>query len=112
MASGIITDGYKLISKVIIETCLLNNEYIKKVCEIALKTDVNYIKTSTGFNGKGAQLKDIKLIKSIVGNQKKIKASGGIKNRESAQLFINAGCDRIGTSATLEIMKEKLYEKY
>ena len=99
-----LVNGYGATSKVIIESGLLTKELIEKVCQITLQTDVNYIKTSTGFNGIGANLNDIEIIKSIVGNNKKIKASGGIKNREQAQKFIDIGCERIGTSATIEIL--------
>ncbi len=107
--SGLV-NGYSggIISKVIIESGLLTKELIEKVCQIALQTDVDFIKTSTGFNGAGANLEDIEIIKSIVGNNKKIKASGGIKNREQTQDFIDAGCERIGTSATIEILNGEI----
>ena len=69
-----------------------------------MKTDADFVKTSTGFSTGGATVEDIKLIKSIVGDSKKIKASGGIKTREFALELIEAGADRIGASSAKEII--------
>jgi len=93
----------KIPLKVIIETAYLNNEEIKKACEIIMDSDADYVKTSTGFADEGAKLEDIKLIKSIVGDRVKIKASGGIKNFKQASEFITAGADLIGTSSGVDI---------
>jgi deoxyribose-phosphate aldolase len=90
--------------KIIIETSLLSEESIDKVSCIIEDAGADYIKTSTGFNGRGATLKDIEIIKQAVPNMK-IKSSGGIKTYQQALEFINAGCDRIGTSATEEILE-------
>jgi deoxyribose-phosphate aldolase len=91
--------------KVILETCLLTDEEKRKVCELALKAKVDFVKTSTGFSTSGATLDDIKLMKSIVGDQCGIKASGGIKSLEIAESMIQAGATRLGTSASVEIMR-------
>lgn len=92
--------------KVIIETCLLSNDQIKKACEVCAEKDVDFVKTSTGFNGEGAQLETVKLMRSILPNSIKIKASGGIRDKKTAIEMINAGADRIGTSSGFTILEE------
>ena len=96
-------DGHTL--KVIIETCYLTKEEIIKMTEICNDTFVNFIKTSTGFGTKGAQLEDVELINEHKNEVLEIKASGGIKTEEDALKFINAGATRLGTSSGVEIMK-------
>ncbi len=93
-----------VICKVIIETSLLTDELKVKACELVKQAGADYVKTSTGFNGGGATLEDIALMKNTVGDQVKIKASGGIKTYEQAVAFIEAGCSRLGTSSTEEIL--------
>ncbi len=92
-----------LILKVIIETPLLSDDQILKTSSVLLDTECDYIKTCTGFNGSVLK-KHITLIKSIVKNQKKIKASGGIKTIEFAKELINLGADKIGTSRGTELI--------
>ena len=89
--------------KVILENCLLTDDEKRKACELALKAKVDFVKTSTGFSSGGATLDDIKLMRSIVGSMG-IKASGGIKDAETAKKMIEAGATRIGTSSGVEIM--------
>ena len=96
-----------VICKVIIETSLLTDDLMVKACELVKQAGADYVKTSTGFNGGGATLEDIALMKNTVGNQVKIKASGGIKTYEQAVAFIEAGCSRLGTSSTEEILQVK-----
>jgi deoxyribose-phosphate aldolase len=91
--------------KVIIETCLLNNDEKIKACEIAREAGAHFVKTSTGFSVRGATLDDIALMKKTVGDDLLIKASGGIKTLEDVQLMIKAGADRIGASAGVAIIK-------
>ena len=98
-------DGHTL--KVIIETCYLTEEEIIKMTEICNETFVNFIKTSTGFGTKGAQLEDVKLINEHKNEVLEIKASGGIKTSEDAIKFIQAGATRLGTSNGIEIVKTK-----
>lgn len=93
-----------VICKVIIETSLLTDDLMVKACELVKQAGADYVKTSTGFNGGGATLEDIALMKNTVGDQVKIKASGGIKTYEQAVAFIEAGCSRLGTSSTEEIL--------
>jgi deoxyribose-phosphate aldolase len=91
--------------KVILENCYLTEDEKKKACEIAVKAKVDFVKTSTGFGPSGATIEDVKLMRSIVGNDIGVKASGGIRNTEVAQAMIAAGATRLGTSASVEIVK-------
>ena len=90
--------------KVIIETCLLNEEEMLRACKIILNAGATYVKTSTGFSTEGARVEDIKLIKKNVGKDLGIKASGGIKTLEEVELMISAGANRIGTSKSVIIV--------
>ena len=91
--------------KVIIETSLLNNDEKIIACQLAEKAGANFIKTSTGFSGSGATIEDVILIKENVSTTIGIKASGGIKDLESAKKFLAAGATRLGTSAGVTIVK-------
>ena len=90
--------------KVIIETCLLTDEEIVKMTEICNDTFVNFIKTSTGFDKEGAKVEDIELINKHKGAVLEIKASGGIRDIETAEAMIKAGATRIGTSSGVKLM--------
>lgn len=97
----------KCIVKVILETCLLSPEEIRTACRIVANAGAHYVKTSTGFNSRGATLEDIKIMKEAVGDRVKVKASGGIRTREQALAMIEAGASRIGTSAGVTIVGGK-----
>ncbi len=103
---GIISATPESLHKIIIETCYLKEEEIKKMCSIVLDSGAKYIKTSTGFGPQGAKIKDIKLLKSIAGNKIGIKAAGGIKTLNDVMSCIHAGATRIGTSHGVRIMNE------
>ncbi|AKA34243.1 deoxyribose-phosphate aldolase [Flagellimonas lutaonensis] len=92
------------ILKVILETCYLTQAEKRTVCELALEAKADFVKTSTGFGTAGATLADIKLMKAVVGDQMGIKASGGIRDRETALRFIDQGASRIGTSSGVAIV--------
>ncbi|MDO4940699.1 MAG: deoxyribose-phosphate aldolase [Erysipelotrichaceae bacterium] len=94
------------ICKVIFENCYLTDDEKRKLCEIALQTDIDFIKTSTGFGPSGATIDDVKLMKECVQDKIKIKAAGGIRSAEDALAFIEAGASRIGTSAGPKIIEE------
>jgi deoxyribose-phosphate aldolase len=100
----IATKGF--VHKTIIETCYLDNNEKKKVVEIALGAGSAFIKTSTGFGPQGSIIKDVRLIKSIVGDAAGIKAAGGIRTLRRVIDMLNAGATRIGTSAGVKIMRE------
>jgi deoxyribose-phosphate aldolase len=92
-----LTEGKIL--KVIVETCYLTEEEKKRLCEIVSKVKVDFIKTSTGFGSGGATIEDIRLFKENIGDDVKMKASGGIKTKEDMILYLNEGCQRLGTSS-------------
>ncbi len=100
------------ISKVIFENCYLTDDEKKTLCEIALKVRPTFIKTSTGFGtpekgvAVGATVEDVRLMKSIVGDAVKVKAAGGVRNLDDALAMIEAGAERIGTSAGVTIVEE------
>jgi deoxyribose-phosphate aldolase len=92
------------IVKVIIETCLLDDELKKTAARIIMDNGAHFVKTSTGFSREGAYLKDIHLLRQIVGPEFGIKASGGIRDHIFALELIKAGTNRIGTSAGVQIV--------
>ena len=91
--------------KVIIETCYLTDEEKVKACELSLVAKADFVKTSTGFGTGGATYEDVKLMKSVVGNNAKVKASGGVRDKETAQKYVDLGAERLGTSSGIEIVK-------
>ena len=93
------------ILKVIIETCYLTTEEKIRMCEIVTESGADFIKTSTGFGTGGATMEDILLFKKHIGPKVRMKAAGGVKTRDDLEAFINAGCDRIGTSSAVSILK-------
>ncbi len=101
----IIKNKNKII-KVIIESGVLTDDEIIKCCDIYGAAGVDYVKTSTGFAEKGASIHDVKLIRTHLADSVKIKASGGIRSYSFAKELINAGANRIGCSASIEIVKE------
>ncbi len=93
--------------KVILETCLLTKEEIIQACEICRDLGVGFVKTSTGFNKSGASVEDITLMRKIVGENIGVKASGGIRDTQTAIAMIEAGANRIGASAGIAIISSK-----
>lgn len=91
--------------KVIIETSLLSEKEKVKACEIAVSAHADFVKTSTGFQGGGATVEDIALMRKTVGPDIGVKASGGIRDRETAKAMIEAGANRLGASAGIQIIK-------
>lgn len=89
--------------KVIIETCLLTEEEKVKACELSKEAGADFVKTSTGFSTGGATAEDVALMRRCVGEELGVKASGGIRNKETAIAMIEAGASRLGTSATIAI---------
>lgn len=95
------------ILKVIIETCYLTEEEKIQMCKAVTKAGADYIKTSTGFGTGGATIEDVRLFKQHIGPNVKIKAAGGVRSVEDLEMFINEGCDRIGTSSAVSLIKGK-----
>ena len=92
--------------KVIIEISELSKNEIVKAAQICLDAKADFVKTSTGFSKGGATLTAVKMIKKTIRNQAKIKASGGIRDLETAKKYIDLGADRIGTSSGVNILLE------
>lgn len=98
-------------SKVIFENCYLTDDEKRKVAEIAKEVKPDFIKTSTGFGTGGATVEDVKLMKSVVGDEVKVKAAGGIRDLKTALAMIDAGAERLGTSAGVAIVEEYKNQK-
>lgn len=95
-----------VVSKVIFENCYLTDEEKTTLANIAREVKPDFIKTSTGFGSGGATLPDVKLMKSIVGDDVQVKAAGGIRSLDDALAFVEAGATRIGTSSGVALVKE------
>ena len=91
--------------KVIIETCYLTDEEKVKACELSLVAKADFVKTSAGFGTGGATYEDVKLMKSVVGDNAKVKASGGVRDKETAEKYVELGAERLGTSSGIDIVK-------
>lgn len=91
------------ILKVIIETCLLTDDEIIKMCHIVTESGADYIKTSTGFSKEGATREAVRLMRENVGKNVKVKAAGGISTLKDAEDFISLGADRLGTSRIVKL---------
>lgn len=104
--SDVIMATKGLIHKTIIETCYLDDNEKRRIIEIALDAGSEFIKTSTGYGPRGARVRDIRFIKSIVGDAAGIKAAGGIRTLKQVLNMLEAGATRIGTSSGVKIMRE------
>ncbi|WP_182201360.1 deoxyribose-phosphate aldolase [Paraliobacillus salinarum] len=93
--------------KVIIETCLLTDEEKETACKLAVEAGTDYVKTSTGFSTGGATVEDIRLMRQTVGKDIGVKASGGVRDQETAEAMVQAGASRIGASASVAIVQGK-----
>ncbi len=94
----------KALLKVIIETCLLTEEQKIKACQLSKAAGADFVKTSTGFSTGGATTADIALMRKTVGSEMGVKASGGIRDYETAVAMIEAGASRIGAGGSLQII--------
>ena len=95
------------ILKVIIETCLLTDEEKIEMCRVVTESGADFIKTSTGFSKGGATREDIALFAKHIGENVKMKAAGGIRSFEDAEDYLNLGCERLGTSAIVKLVKNQ-----
>lgn len=100
------------ILKVIIETCYLTEEEKIAMCKAVTNAGADFIKTSTGFGTDGATKEDVELFAKYIGPNVKIKAAGGVSTVEDLEMFINLGCDRIGTSRAVGLLKGEVTEGY
>ena len=92
--------------KVILETCLLTEDEIKKACELCVEAKADYVKTSTGFSTRGATIEDVRIMKEAVHGKAKVKAAGGVRTPEDMVKIVADGADRIGTSAGCSLVKK------
>lgn len=93
--------------KLILETAYLSKQELEHLCNLCVEFGVDFAKTSTGHANHGATVEHVAMMKAVLGDKVKIKASGGIKDRKFAQALIDAGANRLGTSAGLTIIKSK-----
>ena len=96
----------KIPVKVILETSKLTNEQIASACELCVQAGAKFVKTSTGFQGAGATKEAVEVMNSACAGRIKIKASGGIRDLNTALMLIASGADRIGTSSGAKIIDE------
>jgi deoxyribose-phosphate aldolase len=92
--------------KVILETCYLTPQETRTACRLVVEAGADYVKTSTGFGTAGATVEDVRLLRAVVAGRVKVKASGGIRDWKTTRAMLEAGADRIGTSAGLKIIHE------
>lgn len=90
--------------KVIIETCLLTDDEKVKVCVLSKEAGADFVKTSTGFSSGGAKVQDVRLMRQAVGPDMGVKASGSVRDYETAVAMIKAGANRLGTSSGIKIV--------
>ena len=98
--------------KVILETCLLNDEEIVRACKVCERAGAKFVKTSTGFSTGGATLEHVKLMKSSVSDKVQVKASGGVRDLAAAKEMIAAGANRLGTSSGVKIINGQSSDGY
>ena len=101
------TQNKNITVKVILETCYLTKDEIKNACLCAKNAGADFVKTSTGFGTGGATVEDVKLMKETVGSSMEVKASGGIRDYETAIKMIEAGATRLGTSSGKKILEKE-----
>lgn len=97
------SEGAALV-KVILETGYLDEPQIERACSLCVEAGAAFVKTSTGFGPRGASVRDVEIMRAVVGDEVGVKAAGGIRDLDAALELIEAGADRIGTSAGAEIL--------
>jgi len=102
----VVTSTVGVEHKVILETCYLTHEEKRTACHLVVEAGADYVKTSTGFGTAGATVEDVRLLKETVAGRVKVKASGGIRDWKTTLAMLEAGADRVGTSASLKIIDE------
>jgi deoxyribose-phosphate aldolase len=96
----------RAIVKVILETALLTTDEKRRACTLSLSAGADFVKTSTGFNGQGATVADVRLLRECVGDRAGVKASGGIRTYAQAVAMLDAGATRLGCSASTALLRE------
>jgi deoxyribose-phosphate aldolase len=93
-----------VVSKIILETCYLDDQAKELACELALEAGLDFVKTSTGFGEAGATVEDVRLMRAVVGSAMGVKAAGGIRTLDQALQMLQAGATRLGTSSGVQIV--------
>lgn len=106
IAAVVSAAGEGVTVKVILEMCLLTEEEKIRACEICKEAGADFVKTSTGFSAGGATVEDVRLMRNVVGSKMCVKAAGGIRTLEDVRAMVEAGADRIGSSAGVSIVRE------
>lgn len=106
--AAVVEASQGLTTKVIIETALLTDEEKVKATELIIEAGAHFVKTATGFNGGGATVEDVKLLRSVAGDKIGVKAAGGVKTYEDAVNIAASGADRIGASGAIQIVNGKV----
>lgn len=101
---AVVQAAEEAVVKVILENCLLEKEEIVRACKLCMEAKADFVKTSTGFSTGGAVLEDVRLMKETVAGKCKVKAAGGIRSKADMDAMIEAGADRIGTSAGISLL--------
>jgi deoxyribose-phosphate aldolase len=96
----------KTVHKIILETGLLTTHEIANACKLAVRSGAEFVKTGTGYGPRGATVEDVRLLREIVGSTCRIKAAGGIRDLAAVTALVEAGAERIGTSAGPALMRE------
>lgn len=105
MAAVVEAAGEATVTKAILETALLTDAEKVRACRLAKRAGLDFVKTSTGFGPGGATAGDVALMRQVVGREMGVKASGGVRDRETALLMVQAGASRIGASASVKIVE-------
>lgn len=100
-----------MLHKVILETGYLTDDEIRNTCAVAVRSGAEFVKTCTGYGPRGATVEDVRLMRQAVGSACRVKASGGIRDLAAVASMVEAGAERIGTSAGAAIMEEFLTRK-
>lgn len=107
VAKAVSSVGPDALLKVILEICLLDTNQIRLACELCVDAGAHYVKTSTGFSSGGATVEAVRLMRQVVGSGIGVKASGGIRDTDSARAMLEAGANRIGASASIAIVSSR-----
>lgn len=108
---NVITMTKAVVHKVIMETGMLNADEIKALCQVAVRSGAEFVKTGTGYGPRGVTAEDVRLMRQVVGSTCRVKAAGGIRDLATVVAMVKAGAERVGTSAGAAIMEEFLKQR-
>ena len=108
---NVITMTKAVVHKVIMETGMLNADEIKALCQVAVRSGAEFVKTGTGYGPRGVTAEAVRLMRQVVGSTCRVKAAGGIRDLATVAAMVEAGAERVGTSAGAAIMEEFLKQR-